>query len=105
MHKFYMYACVLQLQQTRACCPWMREAVESTLCAGILTDRLKPAGPSSTAAVKEMTTVSFTWRSVKRPVLGRLMVQIEARHRHTSLSPVYNASRLTVDLLCRFSSL
>lgn len=85
MHESHTCACVLQLRQTCACCPWMREAVESTLCAGTLTVRFKPAGPSSTAAVTETTTVSFTRRSVKRRVSGRLKVQIETQTHYFKL--------------------
>lgn len=70
--------CVVQLQQTCACCPWRREAVDGTLCAGTLTVRFRHVGPSSTAAVKETATASFTRRSVRRSVSGRPKV-----HKHT----------------------
>lgn len=66
--------CVVQLQQTCACCPWRRGAVVGTHCAGTSTAMFRPADPSSTAAVKETTTASFTWRSVRRSALGRQKV-------------------------------
>lgn len=45
--------------------------MDDTLCDGTLTVRLRPAGLLSTAAVKETATVSSTWKSVRRPALGR----------------------------------
>lgn len=74
--------CVVQLQQTCACCPWRRGAVAATLYAGTLTARFRHVGPSSTAAVKETATASFTRRSVRRSALGRPKVH-KHTHRHT----------------------
>lgn len=104
----YVCVCVVQLQQTCACCPWRRGHVVDTRCAGTSTAKFRPADPSSTVAAKETATASVSWRSVRRPASGRPKV-LKHTHKHTlsltSLYQVLNLWRLTTGLLCRFSSL
>lgn len=55
--------------------------MDDTLCAGISTVRLRPADPSSTAAVRATTTAFCIWRSVRRSAFLRQEVQHARTHR------------------------
>lgn len=77
--------------------------MDDTQYAGTLTVRFRPAGPSSTVVVKETTTASSTWKSVRRSALGRLEVQRDRHACYFELGNEYECE-LTNDMLCRFSS-
>lgn len=94
---------VLQLQQTCASYPWRRGAVDDTPCAGTLTVRFRPAGPSFTAAVEATTTASSTWRTVRRSASGKPKVQNHIVHSHRFM-PDIDCGLNNHLLICRSSS-